>query len=411
MPCWLWGAALLASVPAARAADCSRPVDSAACLECALAHDPRIAAAESDLREAEALARSAGLWDNPELDVEALRASSGGAGGSLTAGIRQTLPLSGSRRWAGKAAGRRAEASRARLRQVRWEVSAETVLRLVRLRQIGDEVRLVEQGRALCGQALDRFGKLAFLTDEQEAARRAFEWSRVALMVRAQGLRSESEDLRDALTASLGGAAPAVWDFLVSMPAAWPEWPAAVGPVPAVAAARAEAEAARAEWRRARTAAWPDLSIGPLVEAGSGSPASWGAGLGLALPLFNRKRGDVARAAAGVDRAGVALSVAEGAAARRRDLLARRYVETVARMQEAGPAVRGGAGELEEFQARYLAGRIPASLVLEVLSRYQEAVDGVHALERDAWSALWEGYALQGLDVVPRLAAAEKERS
>jgi len=400
--CWLWGEALFGTVPVAQAADCSRPADAAACLECALAHDPRIASVEADLREAEALAHSAGLWDNPGLDVEALRAPTGGTGGSLTAGITQPLPLFGSRRWAGRAAERRAEASRARLRGVRWAVAAEAVGALVRLRQIGDEERLVGQAEALCGVALERFAKLAFLTDEQEAARRAFEWSRDALRSRSRSLANETADLREGLVASLGGAAPAEWSFLIPAREAWPAWPAAEAPAPAAAAARAEAEAAGGDLRRARAERWPELAIGPLVELGSGVEPSWGGALSLSLPLVNRGQAEVARGEGARARAELEASFQEASTNRRRVLLERRYRDSVVRLQEAAPALRGGTAELDQVRERYVSGRISASLVLEVLGSYQAAVEAVHAVERDAISALWEGYALQGLSVVPR---------
>jgi outer membrane protein TolC len=400
--CLLWLAALQGFCPVARAADCGQPADAAACLDCALTNDPRIAAADADLREAEALGQSAGLWDNPGLDVEALRAPAGGAGGNLTAGIMQPLPLSGSRRWAGRAAGRRAEASRARLRGIRWTVAAETVSALVRLRQIGDESRLVAQGEALCGVALDRFGKLAFLTDEQEAARRAFEWSRDSLRSKSRSLENETADLREGLVASLGGTAPAGWDFLVPAREDWPAWPAAEGTAPAAAAARAEAEAAGGDLRRARAERWPDPAVGPLVELGTGSGPSVGGALGITIPLVNRGKGEVARADAARARAELEASFREGSAARRRGLLERRYRDSVARLREAAPVLRDGTAELDRVRERYLAGRIPVSLVLEVLASYQGAVEAAHAVERDAVAALWEGYAVQGLSAIPR---------
>ena len=386
---------------------CANPATSADLIECAFANDPKVLEARADLEQARAVRSEAGLWSNPGLDAEALYPPRGGNGYKSSVGLLQSLAITGWRGHAVRAADFRISAARVRLEAVRWQVAAEVVIGLVRLRQVAHESRLVKEAGKLCDLAMEKSGKLAFLTDEQATARQAFLWRREAIRSRARLLENEELEVKERLAVSIGGQAPRERDFPIPFREEWPRWPVSEGSTPAIAGLRAEADAARADMARARAESLPDISVGPYFETEPGQGASgvsrdWGARISLTLPLFDRNQGGISAAAAGRRKAEASLAAMESAVAGRIKSLERRYQRSVERLLEYGMSLRQGEGLIEDVKSRYLSGRVSASVVLEVLGSYQEAVEEAHGLERETYATFWEGCYLSGMKEIPK---------
>ena len=382
------------------------PSTPAAFVECATRKDPRVLEARAEYERALAARSGAGTWANPALDAEALSPPSGGEGYKVSAGLLQPLAISGWRGHAVRAADYRIAAARIRLEAARWQAGAETMAGLARLRQITDESGMLDEAGKLCDMAIEKADKLAFLTDEQDTARQAFMWRRDAIRSRASQLLNEELELQEKLAASIGGRMPREWSYPVPFRTDWPEWPAPGGASPVTAGLEVEAGAAKAHLRMARRERWPDISVGPFVEsepgtAASGDAVGWGARIGLSVPLFDRNQGGISAADAERVRAESALAVGRLTAANRLKSLEGRYQRCVARLREYGLSFPQGGNPIEEVKARYTAGRISAAVVLEALASCQEAVEGIHGLERETYVTLWEGTYLSGAKEMP----------
>jgi len=386
--------------------DCADPATVAAFIDCAIAYDQRVLDSRLEYDKAVAARATAGLWSNPALDGEALYPPKGEKGYKTSAGLLQPLAITGRRGHAVRSADRRVTAARIRMEAVRWRVAAETLVGLVRLRQVADDLGMLDEAGKLCDLALEKSGKLAFLTDEQDTARQAFIWRREAIRSRASLLANEALELKERLALSTGGHATGEWSIPVPFRSEWPGWPSGGAESPAVAGLKADAEATGEDLKRARAEAWPDVSIGPFMESepGEGAPGNtraWGARISLDFPLFNRNQGGIAEAAAERRRAEELLSAGQWTAASRLKSLESRYTRCVERLREYGSFVIQGKDLIENIKSRYMAGRVSASVVLEAIGSHQEAVEEAHGVEREAYATLWEGTYLSGSREMP----------
>jgi cobalt-zinc-cadmium efflux system outer membrane protein len=386
--------------------DCANPTTSTAFVDCALTHDRRVLETRLEYEKAVAVRKAAGLWANPVLDGEALYPPTGEPGYRTSAGLLQPLALSGWRGHAVRSADYRVAAARIRLEAVRWQVAAETMIGLVRLRQAGAEMVMLEAAGRMCDVALDKSGKLAFLTDEQDTARQAFIWRREAIRSRASRLKNEVLELKEKLTLSIGGRPPREWDCPVPFRTDWPGWPVPMDASPAIAGLKAEAEAAKEDLKGARAGMWPDVSVGPFMETEPGTGAQgnttdWGARISLALPLFDRNQGRIAEAGAERKRAEEYLSAGQLTTTSRLKSLESRYKICVERLREYGSSILQGKDFIETIKSRYTSGRVSASVVLEAIGSYLEAVEETHGLERETYATFWEGTYLSGSKEMP----------
>jgi hypothetical protein len=270
---------------------------------------------------------------------------------------------------------------------------------LVRLRQVDEEMALLSLQEELGQQALARLGGLAFLTAEQQAAKKTFDWNQKALQVTKLRLEAERAEIRQGLAASLG-AQPADWNFSIPHKEVWPEFPSEPASDSLELKALAlEAKADEFGLKRARASAGPELALGPVMEtepSSTGRETFMGGALALQLPFWDRKSGEK-RAAVARQRASG--SLAEMAARLQQFRLERwraRYESAVPVLIQNARTLEDGVEGLKSIKSAYLAGRLPVSSALEAFRQYFDAVEGSHALERETYESLWSAYALTG---------------
>jgi len=374
-------------------ADCGNPATAKEVLDCVLKNDPRILASEQKVKRAEAEARAAGAWSNPQVGGEYLRPGTGN-GERITASLEQKIGW-GSRE---KAARLEWEAQKAEHQLLRQEVAGGTVLALLRLGQIEEEVRSMEGQVRLCERGLERLKGLAFLTSEQRAAKQALEWGRERLELERLELMSESRQVRSELSVGLdGGRVPE--GSLLPHKEKWPAFPVLSKEDPAVLVVlEKRRRSAFAKRDQEGSRALPALSLGPVFERereGGTSRDFFGGRLSLELPLFDRNEGNRDAAEAGA----LAAEVEEKSARRRlgleRERLKELYEASVKRLEGLEARVEEGEGKLSAIRSDYLAGRLSLPLALEAYREMEELLKRFHRTERGAYEALWRGYALE----------------
>jgi len=371
------------------AADCGNPATAKEVLDCVLKNDPRVLASAERVKRAQALSRQAGAITNPEVEGEYQKPQAGN-GERISASLTQRIDWGNG----AKAAQLEWEAARAEDKVLRQEVLGETVLRLVRLTQIGEEKKLIEGQLRLCEKGLQRFKGLAFLTAEQRAGKQALEWGQERLKLEILGLDEEAADIRLEFAVSLGASAvPALVE--IAHKEAWPPWPSLSAKDPSILLAeKRRSESLAAETDKEAALGFPSLSLGPVFEK-EGQENFFGGRLSLGLPIFDRNEGrrDAAQAAAregDFRRLSVEKRLALG-----RGLLRERYSKAVERLAGLEEMVEKGEGKLAAIRADYLEGRLQLPLAFESYREMEELLEHFHETERTAYGTLWRGYALE----------------
>lgn len=378
-------------------AECGNPTSPKELLDCVLKNDPRILASEEQVKRTEALARAAGAWPNPELEGQGSFAQDGSKGEKYSASLSQQLDWSGKIGAGAKAARMEYEAKKAENRLSRQEILSETVLRLVRLGQIADELEIAESQAQLCQRGLERFKKIAFLTSEQQTEKQALEWSYDRLKLQIIDLESERDDISLELSVSLGGQE--IQQGLILPPKdRWPDWPA-INPSPSfLLATKNRREGAKAEVGKEHAASWPSLSLGPVFEREGDNVSKtdfFGARVSLGLPLWDQNGGNRDAAESGLREAKINESSAEKRLALTRRLLKTRYEKSVEKLNELSERNEKASKKLEFIRSSYLNGRISLSLALEAYRELEELIRHYHEAERIAYESLWRGYTLE----------------
>lgn len=354
-----------AGLSAASAAWAEQVPPFAALLAQARANAPRLAEAEAQVAQAEGLAAQARVRPNPVLGVEVENfAGSGPYDGfdmaETTASIGQTLELGG-KRSARIAAGRASvAAAQARGALARSDFASDLAIAYAEAEAAAAKVSQADE--ALAAAEADARAARELVDAGREAELRALQ---------AAAERDAARAERDAALAARDGAflrlstlagTDVVYDgvseSLLNRPLATTV--SEVAETPAIAAARADREAAAARVRVESRKAVPDITVSAGVRRFSGDDATaLVGGVSVPLPLFDRNRGATQAARAELTAAEARLRQAEleaSASLRAAQSQARSAAARVA-AATAGEAAAAEAYRLARLG--YEAGRVP----------------------------------------------------
>ncbi len=344
----------------------------------ALFYNPDLRVARLRAGVAQATARTAGLWEDPTLGVDAERILSNVQHPWIIGGaVGITLPISG-RLDAEKQ--RATAAGHAELQQVKaqeWAVRCD-------LRRAWMEWSAAAHGAAIQTELLARLDDLLKLVDRLEKAgeytridARVFRIERVTRAADLELIQSKAAEA-ELHVRSLMGLSAAAPVRLVA--ATHHQSPQAADRRQAIetgnlemAALKAEYEVAEATLQREIRAQYPDVTIGPGLKKEDGDDRAL-LGLSLPIPLWNRNQQGVAQALAsrdllrsqvqaGMERLLIALETAE--LRHRTAIRQRRTIET-----SVVPMVDEQEADTRRLAA---AGRVDPLLILDALTRQHEA--------------------------------------
>ncbi len=302
-------ALLLLALPALCAAQAAEPLGLREYLSLVERNNPELAAAREQRALAEGAARAARAHPNPEVDFSTgpWRSRVGGRNGSAQAfALTQPLDLPSVRtpRIAAAAAG--IDAAEAQLRAARLAIGSQARLAFSELQRRLSEERLAQENAALLAQIQDRVRRRV---EVGEAPR--FELVRAeAEALTAQNARAASRlRVEEAVAAmrrltanvlppqfELRGAEP-VPVRAPALPALQPDMLAAHPSLQVLAAERQRAQR-RLEFERALRGPQPAVRVG---ESRDPEVSATSIGVTLAIPLWDRREGQIAQAQAGLD--------------------------------------------------------------------------------------------------------------
>lgn len=263
---------------------------------------PRLTASAAQSDRIAALARQAGRWDDPEVEVEAgrLQTSDGEERGRIA--INQRVPIFGSKARARDAAAALGPVAAAERRNIDLTVVRDVRLVAASLATTSRRLRLAEASVELSRRVLK-------LVESQLGANQAQEMDRVRAQVdvaEAEAAVERAQQDQAAALASLsrlvGVTLPEATTLVQEPVPAKVDLPTALtaaGQHPSIARATALAAAAEAEHAGARAEGRPDITVGVFGERDD-DVTELGVAAGVTVPLWNGNRNGIEAAAAAV---------------------------------------------------------------------------------------------------------------
>lgn len=312
-------------------------------LALAVSRNPELAIYPYELRAADARALQAGLWPNPELEIEIEEVGgtgdrSGFDGAETTVRIDQPIELGGKRAKRVRVAQLDKELAEWDYKAARLDVIRDATQAFVAVQAAQDRVTLArkvvdlsEQARAAAAQRVQA-GRDSPV-DELRAGV-ALSTSRIELQKSEKALAAA----RHALAALWGGKS-AAFDgvagdlYEVSPPAAPEEFATAVAENPDIARWESQERRQRAALRLEKANAVPDVTVGGGIQRFEETDDSAVVlGVGVPIPLFDRNQGGIREATAEL---GKARRQAEAAQVRTVAALSEAFAALTAAYEEA----------------------------------------------------------------------------
>jgi len=396
LPISLWGAENASSACSAA----SSPEDV---VSCALQNHPDVVRLRGQADRLDALDLLARQRPNPDLDVETLHPSDDDEPSlELEASYLHTFETGGKRRRRLESARAQKDLVIAQLDRAREEVKLRTILNLHRLRQIEEELHLIDEASNTFGTIVGQYRSRSRLSPEQEVSLSVFVLAEGDYRLRRSGLIQERGALRQFFKLATGLDFATVMKALPARRAEWPAVPASADPEALGGAARREARAevamAQADIGLAAGDAVPNIGVGPRVAATSGNgqnAQSVGAVFSMSLPLYNRNRGGRAVAESELVRAQAVLSQREGEFGAALESWREVYQEAVGSLQDI-PSVEQLERKHHNIENQFQRGLISASLVIEAHRQLTDFTASQNEQELKATEALWSIHALRG---------------
>lgn len=338
----------------------------------ALASNPDVARAESELTAAQGAARqSSFLRENPDIDV-----GYAVVGDKIDLSVGQSLSLSGEGMADHKGARARMAAAEAGVTRARLEVAAET-------RSAYIEAVVAQQGAALARQAFDLATRQLAATESRVRAGEAADLDlRLARLDQAKaarellGARAAEAEALSTLSA-LTQRPIAAGDLATDPLSAAPEpHPASGDERSDVRVARLALDAAEAAVARERAAGLPPVTLGGFYENDGGSVVA-GPSLGVTLPLWHQNQAGVAEARGEASVARAELDAATARAAAEQRTAEGAHADSVATMASVPATNEDAVAALASIEAGVRSGEL--DLVTTILLR-DEVVSGQQAL-------------------------------
>ncbi len=364
-------------------------------LKCVLVSHPDVKVQEAQVKEDEEAVNFARQSPNPELDLQGVNNNVGGISGELA--VLHTIEIGGKRDSRVNVARAQINGSKSRLLKVQETVAVQTVLNIYRLRQIERELESVKESLETFQRIRKRYNQIGRLNPEQQVSVSVFKMAEEDNKLIVNTLISERERILSTFKVILGENFNLQKIVLPPIKKSWPK--ISLDKVRGADSLIALSSLATAEAKSelAKSAAWPDLSIGPRVEVDTGRAGETRVGIALSMPLpfYNTNNGGRAKAKLHVQKI------------RLNEMLNRRNLESRVRFLLADynrsskvvsrSLVETNIGSKHvELHKLIRRGVVSAPLVIEMHREISEYYKNLHAQELRAIECLWTLYALRG---------------
>jgi len=368
---------------------------------CAESRAPEVLSSVLEVDRSKAMIDAASEWRNPELSVQDFRGPVGGQLQSETDFFLGVPIELGGKVQARKSVARGGlELAEAKLYEARAQVRILILTKLHRLRQVYHEQEIENEAISTFSKLIEQYERRPNLSPEQQTSLLVYELSRSEYELKRSNTLDEILSLESFFKAKLGLTLDQIRPVIPKNLKVWPDIVshAVIGTSPKQKALKAELEIAHAELSRARSDAWPTLTLGPSfrMQRQNGQMSQLtGLNLSFPLPIFNLNGGAKAVAAADVRLNESRREIGRLEEDMRREELRKKYTQAVRTIKES---LSHDDIENRHRQADRLfsKGMVPSSLVIETHRTLFELEKTRHERELQALESLLEIHTIDG---------------
>ncbi|MEC7277137.1 MAG: TolC family protein [Bdellovibrionota bacterium] len=377
---------------------CPEPKKRMDIISCALTLHPALQKGELKLETAKSHFAKASQIPNPQLQTRFVR-NGGDNSSELETSLNFTLELGGKRHARKQRAMALADLAKADNEDLKAHVKIQTILNLYRLRQLGEEVKLVKEADLAFKKVIMSLKKRPRLNAEQEAALTLFEMAYEENKVLGAELHEEERSLEHFFHVVTGHELKEIKEFLPKYSSQWPILTGErQGESPKLAKLKKKVKLAYKDLEIQKSQVWPDMKIGPamLIEKeGPREVRMVGLNLTMPLPVLSQNRGGRLTAQSEVVRAQKTVLLEDELEEHERFEQLRIYESAVTILKKSiSPLL------LEKKQRKierlYMRGVVSSSLFLDSLKQKLSYFKLRNKRELKALSALWEIYRFDG---------------
>ena len=364
-------------------------------LKCVLESHPDVKVQEAQVKEDEEAVNFARQSPNPELDLQGVNNNVGGISGELA--VLHTIELGGKRDSRVNVARAQINGSKSRLLKVQETVAVQTVLNIYRLRQIERELESVKERLETFQRIRKRYNQIGRLNPEQQVSVSVFKMAEEDNKLIVNTLISERERILSTFKVILGENFNLQKIVLPPIKKSWPKISLDKVRGADSLIALSSLATAEAESELAKSAAWPDLSIGPRVEVDTGRAGETKVGIALSMPLpfYNTNNGGRAKAKLHVQKSRLNEMWNRRTLERRVRFLLADYNQSSKIVSRSLIETNIGSKHVE-LHKLIRRGVVSAPLVIEMHREISEYYKNLHSQELRAIESLWTLYALRG---------------
>lgn len=373
--------------PLANAADsCPNTLKSAQdALSCIVVSHPRLKALEPRFAEFEARESQAKAIPNP--DVEANAKVSGEK--KLELDIVQPIELGGKRSARVERARAENKALRLQGEQLRVEIAADAVEALARFRQLREETEILNETAIAVERITNRLKTRPTLPPDQIVSLRLFNNYLATLEFKKLSSEREVQRARKLLEFGIGRPLSISDDVMLPQMKKWPDLKKIeVDSILPIRVALSEVHSAESEVEEARSQSWPDLRIGPSFERlDESGTTSWGAKIGISLPLWNQNQGGRDLARSKLVRSNLSADAVRKQLVQEFELARNDYERATKRLEKSSTADAIGKS-IRESEKLFSRGLITPAALIEMYRSSLELVEQTHLTELLTWK-IW----------------------
>jgi cobalt-zinc-cadmium efflux system outer membrane protein len=393
---------LLYFINSAYSADCPSPKSAQDLLQCARENHPDILKLKLGQSQTERLEAASAQRPNPELQVQSGFINiTDNEGLATQASLLHTWELGGKRNSRIQRARAELSETNASMRSLQEEISTRILLQLHRLRQVEEELLILNETAETFGKQVSLLKRRPSLTPDQDVSYSIFTLAKEDIELKAGGLEAEKKNLIQSLQIAIRSTADYSKSWLPSEDLKWPDLPA-TPKVSEIAGRAQQAQAAlniaKADLETARSESWPDLKLGPFIETESSArirTSSVGLAFSAPLPFFHFNGGGREFAQTGLTRAEESSKITHSVLTQERELERTRYEILVSRLKNSR-----WHQEYERRHRRieslFQRGVLSAPMIIEAHRQIIEVQKTSHDLELRALSALAQILILDG---------------
>ena len=356
---------------------------------------------ELSFSEGEGIERAGSAFQNPEVDLETTQGRSlGEKAGSNKIMVSYPFQLFGQR--AARKDKSLAEAELLRIDGLKGQngLVAEATLNLYRLRQINEEIAILDETLLAYSKVIKQFASRLQLSPEQEVSLSVFRLAIGDLNFKKAGLESEQRKIGDFFSfvpniskAQIEKNLPPQkqnWPNLASKKIEFNGWP--------IKEVESKLKLAQAEFDASRAETWPEVKAGVIFQQeiqGSFTNDSYGVGVTLPIPLFNWNQGNRQAKSAVYQKAKIEKERAYKEVTNERTRLIELYKAAVENFKKS-PKEDEIMKQHNNIESKYSRGLINSALMIEAHRQRFEYKTSQNQIELNALQALFRVYEMDG---------------